>query len=384
MFPTHLGRPQALPYLLRTEADPLEVSALSNQNAMNNVQKPRKRRSALAQVARPEAVSLGVADAADAGPANGLAQPQNVETIRALDERHVDFLGYVRDVRQQSAVTLKWYAEAYRIYRAYLLTAVSQPPDAFAAHARSVEGWLRWIQGRPHPIQGSTLNAYFRGLRRFFKDVEERDGVPSPFAGVRAPGIPAAIPRALEAVDCRRILDAAFHFPWPDPRDFRRAQAVAVLGVMLYAGLRRSEVLHLGFADVDLAAGTLRVTRGKGRYGGKDRIALIAPDLAPLLRAYVRERRSHRLVNPEFFSTIRGVGLSETTVKRLVDEVKRASGVRFSPHVLRHSFVTHLLRTGVPIQVARDLAGHSDIGTTLRYTRIFDEDRWEGIRKLRF
>jgi integrase len=158
-----------------------------------------------------------------------------------------------------------------------------------------------------------------------------------------------------------------------------------MLATALYAGLRKREILRLEVLDIDLEEATIRVHRGKGKNGGKDRTAYMPSELLDLLRAYVAERRRHQLTNPEFFASLKTRrGVSDMTFRRIVDNVRTAAGVRFSLHVLRHSFVTMLLRSGVPIHVARDLAGHSDIKTTEGYARVFDEDLRRHVQAVSF
>jgi site-specific recombinase XerD len=105
-----------------------------------------------------------------------------------------------------------------------------------------------------------------------------------------------------------------------------------------------------------------------------------------MLATYLKERRHLNFTNPELFSSLahEGGGLGSGAIIHIIRVVRAASGVRFSAHVLRHCFVTHLLRAGVPLYIVRDLAGHSNISTTLGYTKVFDEDRKRGIRRLSF
>lgn len=86
---------------------------------------------------------------------------------------------------------------------------------------------------------------------------------------------------------------------------------------------------------------------------------------------------------PELFASRANKGLSVNQLKRLTTLIQRASGVAFSPHCLRHSFVTHLLRSGVAINVAQELAGHASITTTAGYLRVWDEDKKAQIARLR-
>src|SRR5262249_13635916 len=151
---------------------------------------------------------------------------------------------------------------------------------------------------------------------------ERRDQIPSPFRGASRPRAQKRVPKARTPEECRRILDAARNIPWSDP--FDRARACAILGCMIYAGLRKGEVLRLRFEHVNLTDGTLLIERGKGRFGGKDRVAYMPTELALLLRAYVRERTSRRFEVPEFFCTSANRGLAEVTLRRIVRRVRLA------------------------------------------------------------
>jgi len=158
------------------------------------------------------------------------------------------------------------------------------------------------------------------------------------------------------------------------------------MATMLYAGLRRGEVIRLQFRNVDLEEGVIHVLQAKGVGGGKDRVVVICEDLKRILIRYLRERDRRGYTNPEFFSSTRkrGGGVTAPTLKVMVDRLRVASGVRFTLHQLRHSFVTHLLRAGAPLHVVRDLAGHANIATTMIYTRVFDSDRRSNIEKIHF
>lgn len=276
-----------------------------------------------------------------------------------------------------STATLHGYRHAYRDFRRFV-TQTGQPlPAAFL----DVEGWVRF--NRRRGLGPVTVNTYWRQLRPFFADLERHEGLESPFRRLRPPAVPSRIAKALKPADCRRILEAAESFPWGSR--FQRARAVAIVATLLYAGLRRGELLRLTYADVNLDDGTIRILRGKGRGGGKDRVAYVAPELRRILEDYLRERRRRGFVGPGFFSSERsGQGISLATLRRIHQAVRRASGVPFSIHGLRHSFVTMLLRSGVPLHVARDLAGHSSIATTAGYLRVWDDDKRREIRKVSF
>jgi len=306
------------------------------------------------------------------------------EAARTLDRLALEFRGFVQRVEaQRRPSTLQWYAHVFRVYRRFLEDASDGTAAGIAERMQDLDGFTDWNLRRG--VSPIAANAYWRGLRTFFNDWEKREGAPNPYRTHKAPGFQPADPKALAPEDCTRILLSTANYRRWDA--FQRARAGAVIGVMLYAGLRRSEALALVVRDVNFQTGEICVQQGKGRWGGKRRFVPIHADLARLLHAYLKERGKRRITDeaPEFFSSTRTTGaMGTTTLAVIVRTLVRASGVHFSPHMLRHSFVTHLLRSDVPLYIARDLAGHSHIETTLLYTKVFAKDRHDNLQKLSF
>jgi site-specific recombinase XerD len=307
--------------------------------------------------------------------------PENSAAIAALDDRLRGFLRYVQTVKNQSPQSIAWYEKSYASYRRYLTTLLHLPSAEFAVKSRAIDAWVQW--NRERGLSAISTNNYWRGLRAFFKDVEKRDSVLSPFTGISAPRFPKSEPKAKTADECRRIMETAEHYPWGS--DYTRALAVATIGTMLYAGLRRSEIIRLRYGDVDLDAQTLLVHEGKGAYGGRDRRAYVSDELRSILSRYMRERTKRGYASPEFFTSSKTKqGITYESLRRLIDRVRGTSGVRFTAHTLRHSFVTHLLKSGVPLHVVSKLAGHRQISTTMGYAAIFERDLADGIEQLHF
>jgi site-specific recombinase XerD len=318
----------------------------------------------------------------DASGPTGFPQLENLLTLDRLDAQFAAFVEYASAVKGHSDQTRNWYRGAYSSYRKYLLAGADLAADGFAQRAFDLDGWIRWNHTK---VEGVTMNSYWRALRAFFTDWERRGAGPNPFHGAKAPKVRSYVPKALAHDDCARIMLTARNYPWPTA--YERALALAVLGVMLYAGLRLGEVRRLLIQNVDLREGTIRIVRGKGQGGGKDRVAYVAPELVTLLRDFFQER--YRRVDgrqpPEFFMTAaKGIPIGIFTITDIIRRIRTASGIAFSAHVLRHSFVTHLVRSGAPIHVVRDLAGHANISTTLGYLNVFDEDRRATLQHLQF
>jgi site-specific recombinase XerD len=289
------------------------------------------------------------------------------------------FVDHARTAWGHSEASIKGYRCAYQNFTHFLVSAdgLALPTDV---RAFAIDAWVQW--NRRRRLKEISLNAYWRGLRTFYRYLAQIEGVPTPFAGLPMPKPPKTLPKARSPEECRRVLAAARNYPWPHP--YFQARAVAMLGVMLFAGLRKMEVVQLEYADLNFALGTLSVKRGKGRSGGTPRIAYMPVELRQILLAFRKEREALSLDGPELFLSPRtNRGISESQLIRTVRVVRRASGVPFSMHSLRHSFVSFLLAAGTPIHVARELAGHEDIETTMRYARVFDEDKAYHIKRLR-
>ena len=301
--------------------------------------------------------------------------------LATLTERHAQFLDFARTVGNQSPTTIRWYRDGFRNYVKFLQGGLHLPPNDFQLRIYDIHAWQRWntVERALSPI---STNGYWRSVKLFWNDVAARDGAQHPFEGKKQPPVPTRIPKAHAPDECRRILIAARNYPWDTP--FHRARAMATLACALLAGLRRGELLRLEVRDIDLDDGTILVRGGKGRGGGKDRVAYPNDEARLLLREYATARARVGIVCPEFFASItRKQGISLETLRRTVRAVRAASGVKFTLHTLRHSYVTNLIRAGTPLPTVRDMAGHTMIETTMGYTRVFDTDKREAARAFR-
>jgi site-specific recombinase XerD len=318
--------------------------------------------------------------AVDTPPGVRPAEWPSFRDLASLEARFRDFVDYASLVLGHSAATIQWYRNGFRAFRHFLAES-ARPEGPLVFSPSLLEGFL--AASRARGLGPRSLRTYWCAVKRFSRDLALRDGTSDPFFVVRGPGLPQHVYKALPPSQCERILAAALNFPWQT--EFERARNMAMIAVSLYAGLRKREILRLQALDVDLDEGVIRVVRGKGRNGGKDRVAYIPGELHAILVTYLHQRRIGRFTAPEFFISRRSKGpVTEAAIRRVVASVRVAAGISFSLHVLRHSFVTMLLRSGVPIHVARDLAGHSSITTTEGYSRVFEEDRRRFVQVVRF
>jgi len=151
-----------------------------------------------------------------------------------------------------------------------------------------------------------------------------------------------------------------------------------LIRVMLEAGLRAGEVVALRPEHVDMRTCRLVVREGKG---AKDRVLWISDDLRDVVGLWL-ERRPE---SPWLFPTRNGEHLDTRYLRTMVKHYAVKAGIseaeRVSPHVLRHTFATDLLRETKNIRLVQKALGHSDVSTTMIYTHVFDEELEEALRR---
>jgi len=303
-------------------------------------------------------------------------------TLDALDLRFREFLRHAQLSLKLSADSRRGYKSAYGNFRAFLALDRRQLPEKLC----DIDVWVAWNAERTKAdgtkLSGVSVNTFYRQLRPFFDDLETRDGLPNPFLGSRPPKIPRGLPKARSEEECAHILRTAEHAQWES--QFERWRAVAILATFLYAGLRKGELLRLGFNDVSLAEGEILV---KDQKTNDERIVPIHEELYSILDRYRRERELvfGKDAGAGFFTSLMTAqGISDSTLRRIVTRVRRTSGIPFSMHSLRHSFVTAFLNSDGQMHVVQAAAGHKRITTTARYARVRKEDLHREMQKLSF
>lgn len=184
---------------------------------------------------------------------------------------------------------------------------------------------------------------------------------------------PELLPQALADEDARRVKASA--------RSFGPMIECLIL-VMLFAGLRRSEVRVLEWRHVG-EDGWLRFKGAKGRGGhGKDRAVFLAPPVRNALTAWKVKSSDPQWIFPS--PRFSGRPISERYLHSLVADVGNMAGVPLHPHALRHTFATGLLELGADLRTVQEALGHSDPKTTAIYTRVRPAHLREAIEKLTF
>jgi integrase/recombinase XerC len=226
-----------------------------------------------------------------------------------------------------------------------------------------VRRYIASLHASHRPASVGRKLAAMRGFCRFL--VGRGALGADPTSTVRAPKRGRRLPAHLTVDDTFRLLAAASDGTW------RAARDGALLEVLYGTGIRVSELVALRWEDIDPTRETVRVV-GKGN---KERIVPIGrPALAALQTYRERLAAEARGVGPgaRVFLNARYGQLTTRSVARIVDRLTRMSGARVktTPHVLRHSFATHLLSSGADLRAIQELLGHARLSTTQTYTHV--------------
>jgi len=270
--------------------------------------------------------------------------------------------------RGLSANTVEGYRRDLAKLQAFLRMQGRETPAALsrADVPRLLE--FLWGQGLASPSVARCLAAC-RGLYRFL--LREGHLRQDPFLDVTVPKGSRRLPKALSVVEVQRLLDAPGR---NDARRGRHPEALrddAMLEVLYATGLRVSELVKLDLVAVNLSAGFLRAT-GKG---AKQRVVPLGAVAIRKLRRYLASGRPPLLksrTSNRLFVTRSGRGLTRQGFWKILRRYARDARIQrpISPHMLRHSFATHLLERGADLRVVQSLLGHANVTTTQIYTHV--------------
>jgi integrase/recombinase XerD len=257
--------------------------------------------------------------------------------------------------------------DAYRRDLADLSAYLGSPPAT--AQVEQLEGWLADLRARGHaPTSIARRAAAARSFYRHLVALGLR--ADNPAADVELPRRRTRLPRTLSLSEVERLIDAANGVT---PRALRDR---ALVELLYGAGLRVSEAVGLERGGVDLDN---RLVRCVGK-GDKERLVPLGREAVDALRRYLARGRPHldRRRRPELFLNAQGGALTRAGAFLILKRLAARAGLdpqRVHPHLLRHSFATHLLEGGADLRSVQEMLGHADLGTTELYTHVSDRRR---------
>jgi integrase/recombinase XerD len=221
-------------------------------------------------------------------------------------------------------------------------------------------------------LESRTVARQLVTLRSFFRFAQVQELIPEdPSINLESPKIRRHLPGYLRLEEVEKLLEQ------PDSKTPMGLRDRAMLEVLYSTGLRVSELTGLAVNDLDTKVGCIRCI-GKG---DKQRIVPVGKKALGIVDKYLREGRPQLLRNakassgPALFINRRGAALSRVGVWKILSAYGRRAGLRLAltPHMLRHSFATHLLEGGADLRSVQLMLGHADITTTQIYTHVVEE-----------
>ncbi len=284
-----------------------------------------------------------------------------------------------------------------QLFLQYLIIQRRLATNTVAAYQADLEAFQRFCRTTA-PDEETTLNkeriqqflkhCYQKGfsnrsnarrlaaLRAFGTYLQAQGALPSnPAADIDTPKIGRSLPKALSRNEVETLLTP--------PREFSpiTLRNYTMLHVLYASGLRASELVNLPLSGCNLSSGHLRFL-GKG---DKERIVPFSSDTLTLLQLYLERSRpvltKGKPKTPLFLSN-RGAAMTRVRFWQIIGDMAMAAGISkaISPHMIRHSFATHLLAGGADLRALQMMLGHSDISTTQIYTHV-DTDRLKSVHR---
>lgn len=264
-----------------------------------------------------------------------------IEGVRFVSE---DFLQKL-EIRRYSIHTARSYIGHFERF----LNDVAKERDVMAISEYEIKDYLSRLvrKGLSESYVKLSLNA----IKFYYEVVKE---MPNRFYTIQLPRQSETLPKVIAKEDVLKMIDRTINL-----------KHRCIIGLLYSAGLRRQELINLKLSDIDSKRMTVTIRQGKGR---KDRISLLSIHVLKDLRAY------YKLYKPKkyLFEGKAGMPYSSSSVRKLVMRAAINAGMsqHVTPHMLRHSFATHLLEDGTDLRYVQILLGHTTTRTTEIYTHI--------------
>jgi integrase/recombinase XerC len=272
-----------------------------------------------------------------------------------------DFLKYITTEKRYSKHTLISYKSDLQQFQQFLLIEYSIANPAEVSY-NIIRSWIRKLA--EDKISAKSISRKIACLRSYYKFLVRKGFIQhNPTQKIRVPKIQKRLPVFVPTEHLHQVLDGNL---FDDSFDSHRD--LLILELFYGTGIRLSELIELKESDTDLAAHTIKVL-GKGN---KERIIPINQSLYTTLKNYLEKKKNEHFsnYNPFLIVTNKGEQSYPMFIYRIVRKYLDISTTieKRSPHVLRHSFATHLLDRGADLNAIKDLLGHSNLSATQVYT----------------
>ena len=214
-------------------------------------------------------------------------------------------------------------------------------------------------------ISNTSVNRKISSLKSYYKFLLKNKQIAiSPLLKHKSLKTPKTLQIPFSEKELDEVLNSITY-----PEGFEGIRDKLIIDLFYSTGIRRTELIHIKMLNIDLSNATLKVL-GKRN---KERILPLLPNIASQIKLYLTERAYLERIadNDIFFLTLKGVKMNDSLVYRLINNYFStvSEKVKKSPHILRHTFATHLLNNGADLNSVKELLGHSSLASTQIYTQ---------------
>ena len=215
--------------------------------------------------------------------------------------------------------------------------------------------------------KAQTFRNHWHYLKSFFNWCEKSSFITSnPLIGIEKPKPAKILPRCISSEEAKKVLYHTATYQWRYRLEKYRNEAI--VATLMMTGVRLQELIHIGIADVNMVSREILIREGKGR---KDRCIPIHIRLSSILRTYLEKKSKFGKPSRWFFTGINSdKKLNSKDVRRICHKISIDSGVKFTPHMLRHTFAREMIDNDLNLYKLKMIMGHADITTTQRYLAI--------------
>lgn len=278
-----------------------------------------------------------------------------------MENNEIAFVDYLQQERKYSLHTVYAYKKDLSDFSAFVKSNFDQE-DLKDINYSQIRSWIvTLIDGKLSPV---SVNRKMASLKAFYKFLLKSKQIElSPFSKHKSLKSGKKIQIPFSEKEMTAVLSEGEF-----SSDFEGRRNRLIIDLLYATGIRRAELIELKLANVDLAGNTIKVL-GKRN---KERIIPVLPNVSNQMKAYLKERADLEVIQNQelFFLTKSGNKLNISLVYRLVNGYFSGATekVKKSPHIIRHSFATHLLNNGADFNSVKDLLGHATLASTQVYT----------------
>jgi integrase/recombinase XerC len=283
-------------------------------------------------------------------------------TVFFMENSKTAFRDYLQLEKKYSLHTVNAYLNDLISFETYIKTEFDSD-DILNANYSMIRSWIVTLVDAQ--ISNSSVNRKISSLKSYYKFLLKTKQIEiSPLLKHKSLKTPKTLQIPFSEKELEEVLNFITY-----PEGFEGVRDKLIIDLFYSTGIRRTELIHIKLLNIDLSNATLKVL-GKRN---KERILPLLPNIVSQIKLYLTERAYLERIsdNDIFFLTLKGVKMSDSLVYRLINTYfsNVSEKVKKSPHILRHTFATHLLNNGADLNSVKELLGHSSLASTQIYTQ---------------